>query len=155
MTNEQRSGQRVMHCEFLMIVCHNGKKTFIIACRSKQNLLGLWLPIYLAPCRYVDLTQNVKSGERCGYVQTGDVTKWYEGIELRKKRRKNECAWTFLGRFTSGAHLYCTRELTLPHALFAVAVYTYIIILTLIHSLQQILQLQLLQLTLRWNITWC
>lgn len=60
MTNEQRSGQRVMHCEFLMIVCHNGKKTFIIACRSKQNLLGLWLLIYLAPCRYVDLTHKCK-----------------------------------------------------------------------------------------------
>lgn len=40
--------------------CHNGKKTFIIACRSKQNLLGLWLPIYLAPCRYVDLTHKCK-----------------------------------------------------------------------------------------------
>lgn len=155
MTNEQRSGQRVMHCEFLMIVCHNGKKTFIIACRSKQNLLGLWLPIYLAPCRYVDLTNKCKVRWKMWLCANWGGHKMIWRYWMEKKRRKNECAWTFLGRFTSGAHLYCTRELTLPHALFAVAVYTYIIIPTLIHSLQQILQLQLLQLTLRWNITWC
>lgn len=77
-----------MHCEFLIIVCHNGRKTFIIACCSKQNLLGVDCPFILHHVGMWTLHTNVKSGERCGYVQTGEIAKWHEDIELRKKEGK-------------------------------------------------------------------
>lgn len=126
-----------------------------LLCAVQSRTCWAIYAIYLAPCRYVDLTNKCKVRWKMWLCANWGGCKMVWRYWTEKKRRKNECAWTFLGRFTSGAHLYCTRELTLPHPLFAVAVYTYIIIPTLIHSLQQILQLQLLQLTLRWNITWC